>query len=203
MELLAWDFLFSRIEAADVRSLHALQGAGFDVVESLVTFAAAPTDGASAEALGEADAAEAVAIMEASFTDGRYLVDPAIPHATGMAAYKTWAANAVAGRIGDAALGLREGNELAGFVTLTHDQEIERVTGRRIASIGLIAVRPASQGRGIGRTLMNAAMAWCRREDCTTLTVGTQTSNIPAQRLYTGLGFRPVYCEVSLRRVRP
>ena len=204
VERLGGEFLFTRVEAADVASLHAFQGAGFAVVESLVTFAL-PVEGgeAGAESLGEADEAAAVAIMRASFVDGRYLVDPTIPREVGMRAYETWASNAVGGRLGDAALGVRDEGGLAGFVTLSLDREAERVADVRIASVGLIAVRPDAQGRGVGRALMRSALAWCADERVATLTVGTQTSNVPAQRLYTGLGFRPILCEVSLRRFRP
>ena len=99
----ACDYLFTRIAASDASSLAALQSGGLDVVESLLTFAlplAPGMGGRGGETLDARDEAEVVEIAKA-FADGRYLVDPAIPRERGADAYRTWAANAVAGRVGD------------------------------------------------------------------------------------------------------
>ncbi len=54
--------------------------------------------------------------------------------------------------------------------------------------IGLLAVDPAFGGRGIGRLLFNAALAWCREHRKQRLRVATQTGNIAALRLYIACG---------------
>jgi dTDP-4-amino-4,6-dideoxy-D-galactose acyltransferase len=56
-------------------------------------------------------------------------------------------------------------------------------------SIGLIAVDASAQGRGVGRALVEAAMAWLNSQGVPHVTVVTQGRNLVAQRLYERCGF--------------
>jgi dTDP-4-amino-4,6-dideoxy-D-galactose acyltransferase len=56
--------------------------------------------------------------------------------------------------------------------------------------IGLVGVARDSQGRGIGRQLVETAIAWLRQKGLLAASVVTQGRNIGAQRLYQACGFR-------------
>jgi dTDP-4-amino-4,6-dideoxy-D-galactose acyltransferase len=69
-----------------------------------------------------------------------------------------------------------------GFVTC-------RLETGQAGVIDLIGVDSQAQGQGIGRRLVNAAVAWFATEGCTHARVTTQGRNIRAQRLYQRSGF--------------
>jgi ribosomal protein S18 acetylase RimI-like enzyme len=50
-------------------------------------------------------------------------------------------------------------------------------------------VVPARRGQGLGRALMNAAMALARAEGATYMDLGTAETDVAARRLYESLGF--------------
>ena len=61
-----------------------------------------------------------------------------------------------------------------------------------------LAVHPALHGRGIGRTLLNGALAHCQEQGARTIVINTQDSNQASLRLYEGFGFRRVGRRVPL-----
>jgi len=80
---------------------------------------------------------------------------------------------------------------------------IERDTGRccgvaiasaiseRTAHFGQISVLPRRQNEGIGRAMLESALASARREDFATATLAVTRANRAAGALYHRLGFRP------------
>jgi ribosomal protein S18 acetylase RimI-like enzyme len=61
--------------------------------------------------------------------------------------------------------------------------------GTTIAYLQRLAVDPASQGMGIGRSLVRASARWAKRAGATALMLNTQTDNAPAIGLYESEGF--------------
>lgn len=55
-----------------------------------------------------------------------------------------------------------------------------------------LAVHPEVQGRGVGRTLLNAGLGFCYAQGATTVAINTQEDNHASLRLYEGFGFRRV-----------
>ncbi|WP_192456435.1 dTDP-4-amino-4,6-dideoxy-D-galactose acyltransferase [Musicola keenii] len=98
--------------------------------------------------------------------------------------YARWVEKAVDGEFDDACLvTVAPGGALTGFVTL-------RQLSPQLARIGLLSVLPGMQGQGIGRQLMQVSRVWCQQRRIRRLAVATQTSNLPAMRLYLGSGAR-------------
>jgi ribosomal protein S18 acetylase RimI-like enzyme len=66
------------------------------------------------------------------------------------------------------------------------------VTGRagRRGYLQRLAVRPESQGRGIGRALVADSLHWLARHNVRDAVVNTQVENERALQLYLGMGFR-------------
>lgn len=72
--------------------------------------------------------------------------------------------------------------EIVGYTALcanTHDE----------VQLARLAVRPDTQGQGVGRALLNDAIRYAA-EDYSVLVLNTQTTNARSQRLYRGYGFK-------------
>ena len=61
-----------------------------------------------------------------------------------------------------------------------------------------IYVDAAARGRGAGRALLEAAIAWFRSHGRTQVVLMTKTRNAAAQRLFASVGFRPTMVEMTL-----
>ena len=61
-----------------------------------------------------------------------------------------------------------------------------------------LAAHPALHGRGIGRMLLNDALAYCQKSEARVVSINTQDSNQASLRLYEGFGFRRVGRRVPL-----
>lgn len=57
------------------------------------------------------------------------------------------------------------------------------------AEFRMLAVDPAAQGRGVGQALVEACIARARALDSTAIVICVRDFSLPAQRLYTRLGF--------------
>jgi ribosomal protein S18 acetylase RimI-like enzyme len=57
------------------------------------------------------------------------------------------------------------------------------------AEFRMLAVDPAAQGRGIGRTLVGECVARARAAGCSAIAIGVRDFSMPAQKLYGSLGF--------------
>ncbi|WP_435356925.1 GNAT family N-acetyltransferase [Emticicia sp. SJ17W-69] len=71
--------------------------------------------------------------------------------------------------------------KIGGMVTLNVKEET--------ATIGLIAVDETLQGQGIGASLIDACVEFCKNEKIQTLDVPTQMDNLQACRFYEKYGF--------------
>ena len=60
------------------------------------------------------------------------------------------------------------------------------------AHIATVAVHPYHRGRGVGKRLLAAAVAYARQHDFRTVTLEVRLSNRRAQALYRGFGFQVV-----------
>jgi len=81
---------------------------------------------------------------------------------------------------------------LVGFVTAgpTRDDDL-RAEAPRAGEVYAIYVSADAQGRGVGRSLMDAALTWLRDAGRDPIAVWVIVGNDPATRFYERLGFRP------------
>jgi ribosomal protein S18 acetylase RimI-like enzyme len=77
-----------------------------------------------------------------------------------------------------------DGQEIVGHLQLVAG------AGAGQCEIKNMAVRPSHQGRGIGRTLVTAAIHLVAAESCAKLLVATAAADIDNLRFYQRLGFR-------------
>lgn len=84
----------------------------------------------------------------------------------------------------------RPGGGLAGFA----------ITGRNgpLAYLQRVAVNPAWQGRGIGRSLVRTAAAWAAAQGASALLLNTPDGTASAAALYAGEGFETVTRDLAV-----
>ena len=218
MELLPWDtqFFDVNIARARVRSVDALDSAisaareaDIDCLYVVVPQADAPVLRAAIWAGGlltalrltlehrayrpaaqpssvrratSTDAARVVELSAALASLSRFTHDPRFPRERIDEMYRIWALN-----------DLHEGDV---FVDVSGDCGLLTVSDHGDAlAIGLVYVADSARGTGLGRALLDAAVA---RAGDRTLTVATDVRNVPALRLYESAEFRTRSVEAIL-----
>lgn len=139
------------------------------------------------------------ALVELGFTAGqhsRFRADPSLTQPQFERLYTAWVENCTQHRVADEVLAAYELSDGAaeqplGFIT------IKLPKGSGTASIGLLAVAPACQRRGVGAALMQAAVAWAAAAGAQQLEVVTQASNAAALAFYASSGFEQVSCTTT------
>ena len=82
-----------------------------------------------------------------------------------------------------------EGRILGGATVAFGTPGLDVLEGRSdLAVLWDIRVAPASRGRGVGRSLFEAAATWAFSHGCRELKVETQNVNVPACRFYAAMG---------------
>jgi GNAT superfamily N-acetyltransferase len=133
------------------------------------------------------------AIARVSHTDTRFFFDQRFGRERAESLYETWIESSVSG-FAQAVLIAEHEDEITGYVTC------HVASGQRTGSIGLIAVAPGHQGRGVGKALVGAATGWLSAHGVTSISVVTQGRNLAAQRLYARCGFIPRSVELYYHR---
>ncbi|MGI9539531.1 MAG: GNAT family N-acetyltransferase [Miltoncostaeaceae bacterium] len=180
---------WARVPTEDVAAARDLAAAGFYPVDTTVTFRRhtdAPPEPPVATIIRCCDthAEEVVEIGGMAFGASRFHLDPAIPDELANRVKRNWARNNATGERGVAcSVALRHGRPEGFLSVLATNGDAQR----RV--IDLVAVRPESQGRGVGRALVEAFIRHHGTE-CDELEVGTQAANVASLSMYGSLGFR-------------
>ena len=196
-------FLSTRLPEGGLAALHAVEAAGFRIIESFLTFSRKtegeiPFEGKSDchVRLAHPGEMEKVALIAyRAFESFRLRVDPQIPDSRARHSRREWVRNGFKGRA-EAIYVAESGNRLVGFALL---RSKIGAMNKKIGEIELIAVEPKYHGRGIGKALVAAAIQYYRGE-ASGIQVGTQAKNLQAVGLYTRMGFSIVQSELSFHR---
>ena len=160
------------------------EDAGFRLVDVRVELGR-PSAGDERSTLRPATGADEAPLRELARPNHRitrFYADPRFPDDRCDDLYATWVTRSLEGWA-DAVLVAELDGQPAGYVSL---HRLEWGWGL----IGLIGVAPDAQGRGLGRRLVDGAVAWSRDGGLERVTVVTQARNVPALRLFEGCGFR-------------
>lgn len=131
--------------------------------------------------------AEIGQLYELAYESGKYSrfkLDPRFGLESFQRLYRAWVDNSVSGAVADDILVYREGGRLGGFCTVKYRADQ--------ATIGLIAVAPDHQGKGIGRDLCEAVETRSIHRGCHGIAVATQMANAGACRFYEKMGMKIV-----------
>ena len=192
--------LSARVDSGDFSSIHALEDAGFELIDGIQTFRlslrdnyfAAPADTRLFE---HADLPEVLEIGRTAFIFDRFHADPALPTQVADRVNESWTRNCCLGTAADAVIIAEERSRVASFVTCRAGCDEDPGT------IILVATAGWARGRGAARRASTAALRWFANQGLTSVEVGTQLRNIPAARLYESLGFRMVRTSFTLRKI--
>lgn len=180
-----WRLLQAKVPADRVDIIDALSQRGFQLAEGEADLSLnirRTERQTSVRIAREAQIAALRAAAAHAFTRSRFRA-PWFPAGASGDFYAQWIENAVCGTFDHQCLiAVDDAGELLGFVSL---REMEGD-----ARIGLLAVLPQAQGKGIGQRLMLAAADWGRVRQLNRLRVATQLSNLAAMRLYLRSGAR-------------
>jgi ribosomal protein S18 acetylase RimI-like enzyme len=122
------------------------------------------------------------AIARTAHTDTRFFSDPHFPSTRSEALYTTWIELECTGRAQHVLVAASHAGQALGYISCHLDQTNHQ------GQIGLVGIDSHSRGKGLGKTLVLAALHWFTRHGAD-ITVVTQGKNITAQRLYQKSGF--------------
>lgn len=121
------------------------------------------------------------AIARASHRDSRFYYDSNFPVSLSNALYETWIEKSCNG-YADAVLVAELDGQPVGYLSC---HLLEGAKGQ----IGLVGMGADSQGKGLGRKLVNQSLRWFAEQGRKQIRVVTQGRNCSAQRLYQRCGF--------------
>ncbi len=171
----------------DADSRRAAESNGGRLVSSRVEFhndLNAPQLQHSFRTLSQPNSSQLAALETLALASGwssRFALDPDFPSQLFEQLYHKWLENSLNGSIADAILVAGEGDMIDAMVTVS--------AKAGIGQIGLFSVSVASRGKGVGKKLLNDALAWFTHNGCSTATVATQGENAAAIALYQSCGF--------------
>lgn len=111
----------------------------------------------------------------------RFLLDKKFGQAQFQKLYRAWVDNSINKKFADDVLVYFEDHQLKGFVTYK--------SNNTTVSVGLIAVSPNHQGKGIGSKLLQYLENLAFEKGIEKITIPTQLSNIPACNFYYKQGY--------------
>lgn len=192
--------LSARVDTGDLAAIAALEEAGFELIDGIQTFRLrirgnlmpAPS---GTRLFEPRDLPEVLEIGRTAFIFDRFHADPALPPVVADRVNECWTRNCCLGIAAEAVVVAQEEGRVASYVTCQADRQ---------ASIGiiiLVATAVWARGRGAARRASSAALHWFGGQGLEAVEVGTQLRNIPAARLYEGLGFRLTRTSLTFRKV--
>ena len=113
----------------------------------------------------------------------RFKQDPGFSEKQFRKLYLRWMTNCLDANDKTKVLGYFINNSLSGFITVESTSFLK-------CRIGLVAVAPEHQGKGIGNQLILGAIATAQNFGASSLTVQTQGDNHPAIQTYINAGFK-------------
>jgi dTDP-4-amino-4,6-dideoxy-D-galactose acyltransferase len=180
--------------AEDPATIQAAESHAFRLVDVRVTFereltspteapSPAPVSGGLIRAFVPEDLPALQAMARTAHTDSRFFSDPQFPRQKAEDLYETWITMECQGGAQQVLVAAPQANQPFGYISCHLDSPGE--AGR----IGLAAVSEGFRGKGVGNSLVQAALDWFTAQALRQVTVVTQGKNLAAQRLYQRSGF--------------
>jgi len=198
----------ARIPIGNLPLIHALEGCGFRTVEILNTwmfnFEKWPIpDKAHPELIRDAEPSDAEPLIELARTayaptPDRFHADPRLPEKASNELYAEWMRASFSGDMADnIAVAVCEGRPV-GYSTCKDFGDFDGLSNARLGMLGLAAMLPRFRNRGLTTDLTIHNLQWFRELGGDYCTVGTQGNNIPSQRVWMKIGFRPGTMDLTL-----
>lgn len=194
-----FDQVLRRTRLDNLAEVWALEAAGFELLDVVVTFARHVAPGVRppewpdfrVDPSTDATVEEIARDMVDDPWGSRYEADPAYDAADVRELRRRWLMNSHRGRAQGFFIG-SIGGRLAGYVTCLLDMQ------KGEGEIELVGTLPAFRGRRVASRIIEHALCWFG-ERCPLVTVRTQATNIAAATLYERAGFTLHASEVTYR----
>ncbi|HEV2320412.1 MAG TPA: GNAT family N-acetyltransferase [Verrucomicrobiae bacterium] len=178
----------------DPASVRTAEQHGFQLVDVRLTFERAlggesipgpesRSAGTRIRTFQPADVPALQALARAAHRDTRFFCDKHFSSDRAQDLYSTWITLESQGRAAIVFVATVAPDRAVGYISCHLDE------ARREGRIGLVGVDAAVHGRGIGQSLVYAALNWFSGKHMSAATVVTQGRNRSAQRLYQRCGF--------------
>ncbi len=200
----------TRIDAADVSSIRALEDTSFRYVCTYDTPYRSlnnkiPKPNLKVRGPHDRDYAELLEIAS-SFTEGRFFSDPTFDRTKAKQVYMNWLKNAwkaikdgVYFRGNPPNFSIAELNDQAvGLIIYWYDKDMYKFTGKKVVTWDFVAVSPKYQGRGIGYHL-GLGTLWAHKDADFAVTKDV-ASNYRAANLYRKLGFKVACVQIQMHK---
>ncbi|MCI0398184.1 MAG: GNAT family N-acetyltransferase [Chloroflexi bacterium] len=183
--------LFCRAPAEDIALVHALEGAGFYHVATMLEFAWRRDETRDAPAVSwplrpatgdDWPAIETLARATMTEIPTRYTADPHLPLAGTQELYAAWAAESLRGNFADVVLVITEGEAVAGFICGRFDPRLGEVLGGPAGDMTIGGVEPGHRQRGAFLSLVQGLLNWFWEHGAQTVITRTQLTNYGSQR---------------------
>lgn len=201
----------TRVLAADLSSIHALEQSGFALIDGIQTFTLSLEDWEPQQQtvppgvrIGEFEPWQLDGVLEiarSAYRFDRFHADPALPPGAADRLHEDWLRNSCAGKAADLVMVASKERQVLGFVTVKFDTSMQCSNGGRLATIVLVATAEAGRGQGIAKSTTLGVLAMLRQKSTAAVQVGTQLSNIGAGRLYEACGFRLGASTLTFRKL--
>jgi GNAT superfamily N-acetyltransferase len=196
--------LIARCPASDLRAAQAMEREGFLLMDTLVHYrrdlvdvpipAENPLLEVRAFSPGEEDEVVEVAAQAFRGYPGHYHADERLDRRQCDEVYTSWALRSCLSRdVAEEVLVASLGDSIVGFLTLSMASPEE---GQGI----LFAVAPSARRRGVSSALMIGGLRWCLAKGAARMTIPTQVTNLPSQKVWCRLGFEPSHAEYTFHK---
>lgn len=205
------DYATYRLPADNFSLIHAMEQAGFVLVDGVIDFIISVKDitisPVSSVVIYEAKKEDIKALRKIAgeaFILNRFYWDPVIPKEKAPLIYESWIENSIIGQAADCVLVAEVEKQIAGFVTLEKKGPSAHSISSGQASSGqghipLLAVSADFQGQGVAKQLLNGAFATFRTWQIEQITIATTMLNVAALRAYSSAGFKITGSRLTFR----
>jgi GNAT superfamily N-acetyltransferase len=198
----------ARIPIDNLLSIHALEGAGFRTMEILTTWlfdlsrwSIPPQENPNlTRNCRPSDTESLIELARTVYAPipDRFHVDPRLSSKASNELYASWMQSSCSGHLADHISVAESKGQVVGYGTLKYFGDHSGLCNARIAQLGLGGVSPEFRERGIVTDLVIHNLQWLAREQADFCFVGTQGNNIPPQRVWLKIGFKPATMSLTL-----
>ena len=198
----------ARIPVDNLKAVHALESNGFRMMEILTVwlfdFARASIPPKKhPDMVRDFEPADCESLVELArtvyaSTPGRFHMDPHLPSRTSDELYADWMRNSCSGELADHISVAASDGKVVGCSTLEFCGDHEGLCNARIAKLGLGAMSPSFRNRGLVTDVVIHHLEWLNERQADFCSVGTQGNNIPPQRVWLKIGFKPAVMALTL-----
>ncbi|RLC91247.1 MAG: hypothetical protein DRI79_03320 [Chloroflexi bacterium] len=200
--------LQARIPIDNLSAIHALESSGFQTMEIQTIWIFNLTKSpippkANPHLVRDFEPTDTEALIKLARTvyapiPHRSHVDPHLSPKAGNELWVEWIRNACSGQLADHIAVAESNGEIIGYSTMKYHSDHDGFCNARIAELGLGAMAPNFRNRGIVTDVVIHNLEWLEHRQADFCFVGTQGNNIPPQRVWLKVGFKPAMMRLTL-----